>query len=146
MPDKATIKRVERDRRQGKSSSTQAGEFVKQEIDHIREGKHGARNTKQAIAIGLSEARRAGVRVPAGKSSKSTRRKAAQDNEVGCHSSKPSRTRSRASKIALKREPKSAASTMALSRHGNRAASRRSAASRSAAAKKAARVRKGRED
>src|SRR5215475_4470300 len=112
MPEKATLERAERDRREGKSASTQAGEFVKQEMDHIRRGKHGARNTKQAIAIGLSEARRAGVNVPTRKStaSKSTRRKAAQDNAAGHHPHKPSRTRSRATKNALKREPRRAAS------------------------------------
>ena len=143
MPDKATLQRARRDRREGKSASTQAGEFVKQEMDHIRQGKHGARNTKQAIAIGLSEARRAGVNVPARKSttSKSTRRKAAQDTAAGRHPRKPSRTRSRATEGALKREPRRAASKAALSRQGRSAASKRSAASRSAAAKKAARTR-----
>jgi hypothetical protein len=64
MPDKDTIERAREDAREGKSPSTQAGEFVREEIDHIREGKHGARSTKQAIAIGLSKARRAGVRLP----------------------------------------------------------------------------------
>lgn len=143
MPDKATLQRVRRDRREGKSASTQAGEFVKQEMDHIRQGKHGARNTKQAIAIGLSEARRAGANVPAKKSStsKSTHRKAAQDSAAGRHPHKPSRTRSRATEGALKREPRRAASKSALSRQGHRAASKRSAASRSSAAKKAARTR-----
>ena len=143
MPDKATLQRVKRDRREGKSASTQAGEFVKQEMDHIRQGKHGARNSRQAIAIGLSEARRAGVKVPARKSStsKSTRRKAAQDSAAGRHPHKPSRTRSRATENALKREPRRAASKTALSRQGHRAASKRSASSRSAAARKAARTR-----
>ncbi|HWZ60592.1 MAG TPA: DUF6496 domain-containing protein [Gemmatimonadaceae bacterium] len=64
MPDRETIQRVERDKREGKSPSTQAGEFVRQEMDHMREGKHGAQSKKQAIAIGLSEARHAGVKVP----------------------------------------------------------------------------------
>jgi hypothetical protein len=142
MPEKATLQRVKRDRREGKSASTQAGEFVKQEMDHIRQGKHGARSAKQAIAIGLSEARRAGVNVPARKSttSKSTRRKAAQDNAAGHHPHTPSRTRSRATQNALKREPRSAASKTALSRQAHRAASKRSASSRSAAARKAART------
>ena len=74
MPDKETIKRAQRDKREGKSPSTQAGEFVREEIHHVREGKHGATSTKQAIAIGLSKARRAGVRIPAkGKSAKAKR-------------------------------------------------------------------------
>ena len=143
MPEKATLQRARRDRREGKSASTQAGEFVKQEMDHIRQGKHGARNAKQAIAIGLSEARRAGIKVPArkGATSKSTRRKAAQDTAAGRHPHKPSRTRSRATENALKREPRRAASKTALSRQAHRAASKRSAASRAASAKKAARTR-----
>ncbi len=142
MPDQATLKRVRRDRREGKSSSTQAGEFVKQEMDHIRAGKHGARSTKQAIAIGLSEARRAGVDVPARKSTTSaaTRRKAAQDTAAGRHPHAPSRTRSRATEGALKRESRSAASKSSLSRQGRSAAAKRSASSRSASAKKAART------
>jgi hypothetical protein len=142
MPEQATLRRVRRDRREGKSASTQAGEFVKQEMDHIRQGKHGARNAKQAIAIGLSEARRAGVKVPARKSTttKATRRKAAQDTAAGRHPHEPSRTRSRATENALKREPRRAASKTALSRQAHRAASKRSASSRSAAAKKAART------
>ncbi|KAG1172209.1 hypothetical protein G6F35_016897 [Rhizopus arrhizus] len=65
MPERKTLERAKRDKRQGKSASTQAGEFVREEIDHVREGKHGVRSTKQAIAIGLSEARRAGVKTPA---------------------------------------------------------------------------------
>jgi hypothetical protein len=142
MPDQATLRRVKRDRREGKSASTQAGEFVKQEMDHIREGKHGARSAKQAIAIGLSEARRAGVKVPASKATKkSTRRKAAQDTAAGRQKRKPSTTRSRATKNALKREPRRAASKTALSRQAHRAASKRTATSRSAAARKAARTR-----
>ncbi|HEX4481120.1 MAG TPA: DUF6496 domain-containing protein [Rudaea sp.] len=146
MPEKATLKRAQRDRREGKSASTQAGEFVKQEMDHIRQGKHGARSAKQAIAIGLSEARRAGVNVPARKSttSKSTRHKAAQDTAAGSHPHKLSNKRSRATQAALKREPRRAASKTALSRQAHRAASKRSASSRSASAKKAARTRAGR--
>ena len=61
MPETAVKKRAQKDKAQGKSASTQAGEFVREEIHHVREGKHGARSTKQAIAIGLSKARRAGV-------------------------------------------------------------------------------------
>jgi len=121
--------------RAGKSASTAAGEFVRQEMHHIREGKHGAKSTKQAIAIGLSEARRAGVPVrnPGGKTSNVTRtRKAA---------AKASPKRSRASLRRLKKEPRSAASHLALSRQAHSAARKRSAASRSAAARKAARTR-----
>ncbi len=96
MPEKKTIRRAARARRQGKAPSTQAGEFVREEIHHVREGKHGARSTKQAIAIGLSKARRAGVRLPKPKrASASTRRKAAQDTRKGRRSSRsrPSATR-----------------------------------------------------
>lgn len=61
MPEKETVERAQEDMREGKSPSTAAGEFVREEIDHVREGKHGAQSAKQAIAIGLSKARRAGV-------------------------------------------------------------------------------------
>ncbi len=86
MPDKETLERAEEDKREGKSPSTQAGEFVREEIEHVREGKHGARSTRQAIAIGLSKARRAGVQLPApkkGKASSETRRKASRDVRRG---------------------------------------------------------------
>ena len=84
MPEHDTIERAHEDAREGKSPSTQAGEFVREEMEHVREGKHGARSTKQAIAIGLSKARRAGVKLPAGKrTSKRTRRKAKQDLAKG---------------------------------------------------------------
>jgi hypothetical protein len=86
MPEKRTLERAQRDRRQGKAPSTQAGEFIREEMDHIREGKHGARSAKQAIAIGLSKARRAGVELPPprkGKTSTSTRHRAARDYAVG---------------------------------------------------------------
>jgi hypothetical protein len=145
MPEKKTIEAAREDEREGKAPSTQAGEFVKEEMDHIREGKHGARSTKQAIAIGLSKARRAGVDLPApkkGTSSAATRRKASQDRRKASSSRKPSAKRSRATERALKREGHSAASPTALSRQAHRAASRRSAASRSASAKKAAATRK----
>jgi hypothetical protein len=141
MPEAATLKRARRDKREGKAPSTQAGEFVHEEIEHVREGKHGARSTKQAIAIGLSKARRAGVKVPAKKTaSKSTRRKAAQDIEAGTHHKAPSKTRSRAISKALKREGHGAASKKALSTQARKAATKRTAADRSAAAKKAART------
>jgi hypothetical protein len=145
MPDKKTLDRAKEDKREGKSPSTQAGEFVREEMEHIREGKHGARSAKQAIAIGLSKARRAGValKVPReGTVPKETRRRAQHDNAVGAKGAKaPSPKRSRATLSALKREGSSAASTLALSRQTKAAAKRRTAADRSAAARKAARTR-----
>jgi hypothetical protein len=144
MPEKQTLERARRDKRQGKAASTQAGEFVKEEMDHIREGKHGARSAKQAIAIGLSKARRSGVelRPPRGGSER-TRKSAARDYARG-HGA-PARSKStakqvRASTQALKRESKSAASHQALAKQTRSAAKRRSAASRSAAARKAVRT------
>src|ERR1700737_1300507 len=103
MPDRLTIERAREDAREGKSPSTQAGEFVREEMHHIREGKHGAASTKQAIAIGLSKARRSGVKLPA-KGSASTRKKAEQDSRASESRRKPSRTRSRATSKILKRE------------------------------------------
>src|SRR6476469_3040091 len=108
MPKKETIERARQDARQGKAPSTQAGEFIKEEIDEIRAGKHGARSAKQAIAIGLSKARRAGVNVPPpkkGRVSEQTRRKAEQDYRKGHEPGglKPSPKRSRATLNALKR-------------------------------------------
>lgn len=144
MPEKETLERAEADKREGKSPSTQAGEFVREEIEHVREGEHGARSTKQAIAIGLSKARRAGVDLPPPKTgSRKLRKQAARDLRKGKKkSAKKSAKRSRASKRALKREGRSAASKRALSRQARSAASKRSAASRSRSAKKAARTRK----
>jgi hypothetical protein len=145
MPDKETLKRAAADKRQGKAASTQAGEFVREEMEHIREGEHGARSAKQAIAIGLSKARRAGVDLPPpekGKTSESTRRHAIRDAEVGHERGHAvSATRSRATKKALEREPTAAASHLALSRHAHAVARTRTAAERSASAKKAARTR-----
>lgn len=147
MPEEKAIERARADRREGKSPSTQAGEFVREEMEHIREGKHGARSPEQAIAIGLSKARRAGVDLPSPqKGDEHTKRQAERDRakgKAGGHK-KPSRKRSRATKGALKRESHQSASRKALSRHAKRAAARRSARSRSAAAKKAARTRKRR--
>jgi len=145
MPDKETIDKAKRDKRQGKSPSTQAGEFVRAEIDKIRRGEHGARSTKQAIAIGLSEARRAGVDLPPpapGRTTARTRKSATSAYAAGQsrRKRKPSRKRSRAVLRALKREPRRAASHRALSRQARGAAKRRSAASRSSAAQKAART------
>jgi hypothetical protein len=146
MPEKETLERAEKDKREGKAPSTQAGEFVKEEMDHIREGKHGARNTKQAIAIGLSKARRAGVKLPPpkpGKVSEQTRKQAARDTAKGSSPSKPapSRKRSRAVSGALRREGHSAASRSSLSRQARASAQSRGANSRRRAARKAARTR-----
>lgn len=143
MPDHQTLERAKKDKREGKSPSTQAGEFVREEMEHIRHGKHGARSTKQAIAIGLSKARRAGVKLGKPKTgSARTKRQAARDSAKGQHPGrKVSATRSRATSKALKKEGHSAASKRALSKQGHRAANRRTAADRSAAAKKAARTR-----
>jgi hypothetical protein len=142
MPEKKTIERAKRDKQEGKAPSTQAGEFVREEMDHIREGKHGARSSKQAIAIGLSKARRAGVELPPpkrGRTSAKTRHEAELANEAGRKPErKTSRTRSRATTNALKREPRAAASKQALSKQAHSAAAKRSAASRSNAARKAA--------
>ena len=112
MPEKGTLERAEADKQEGKSPSTQAGEFVREEIEHVREGEHGARSTKQAIAIGLSKARRAGVDLPAPKTgSRKLRKQAARDLRKGKKkSAKKSTKRSQATKRALKREGRSAAS------------------------------------
>lgn len=144
MPEKQTLERARKDKRQGKSASTQAGEFVREEMHHIRRGKHGARSPEQAIAIGLSKARRAGVKLPPpekGEASAETRKQAKRDLKRAKSRTKPSTTRSRAAKTALKRESKSAASKSALSRQARTAAKQRSAKERSASAKKAARTR-----
>jgi len=130
MPEKRTLDRAKRDKRQGKASSTQAGEFVREEMHHIREGKHGARSTKQAIAIGLSKARRAGVKLKApkkGAASQHTRKQASRDYEKGQMGSrrKTSAKRSRATSNALKREGRSAASRSSLSKQARSAAEKR---------------------
>jgi uncharacterized protein DUF6496 len=145
VPEEETLERAEEDRREGKAASTQAGEFVREEIEHVREGKHGARSTKQAIAIGLSKARRAGVKLPAPKkASKKTRQQAARDTRKAKSTGKGKKSakRSRATLAALKREGRSAASKKALSRQARSAAAKRSAASRSRSARKAAATRK----
>jgi hypothetical protein len=146
MPEKETLKRARRDKREGKAPSTQAGEFIREEIHHIREGKHGARSTKQAIAIGLSKARRAGVKLgrPPASVTASTKRSAASASRAGRHHTWPSTKRSRAVRRALKHEGRSAASRKALARHARSAARRRSAASRMAAVKRAAQTRRRR--
>jgi hypothetical protein len=147
MPEEEAIERAREDEREGKSPSTQAGEFVREEMEHIREGDHGARSPEQAIAIGLSKARRAGVKLPPPKRGKQqTKRQAKRDLAKGRagRRKKPSRKRSRATKRALKRESRRSPSRQALSRHAKRVARQRSARSRSATAKKAARTRKRR--
>lgn len=164
MPEQKTLKRAHADKRAGKAASTQAGEFVKEEVDRVRAGKHGVRSAKQAIAIGLSKARRAGVDLKApkkGATSETTRKKANQDHVAGQHttgaksatksaaksatksptkraSSESTAKRSRAATTALKRESSRGASSGAMSKQAKSAAAHRPAASRSAAAKKAA--------
>ena len=129
MPSKTTLERARRDRRQGKAPSTQAGEFVREEIEHVREGKHGARSTKQAIAIGLSKARRAGVPLPPpkkGQTSERTRRSAVRAYRKGRHGGRrKSAERSRATTRALKREGHAAASKKTLARQARQSARRR---------------------
>ena len=143
MPEKETLERAKEDKREGKAASTQAGEFVREEIEHVREGKHGARSAKQVIAIGLSKARRAGVKLPPPKNaSEEVREQAARETRKASRKGKTSAKRSRASLRKLKREGHSAASKTALSRHARSAAARRSGASRSRSAKKAAATRK----
>lgn len=146
MPEKRTMERARQDKREGKAASTQAGEFVREEMDHIREGKHGAKSSKQAIAIGLSKARRAGVDLPPpkkGSTSEKTRKSAARAYARGHGAparSKPSAKRSRATTRALQREGRSAASPRALAKQAHSAASRRTKRDRSAAAKRAVRT------
>jgi hypothetical protein len=143
MPDKTTLERARADARQGKSPSTQAGEFVREEIQHIREGKHGARSAKQAIAIGLSKARKAGVPLPAAPGGKGKSAPAGTAAQRGMRqpSSESTAKRKRATLGALKKEPRAAASHAALSRHAHASAAERGAASWRAAAEKAAATR-----
>ncbi len=147
MPEKETLERAQEDQREGKAPSTQAGEFVREEMEHVRQGKHGAASTKQAIAIGLSKARRAGVKlgVPKrGKTSARTRKQAERDLKKSKTSRrrKPSARRSRAVSGALKRKGRSAASRSNLSRQARTAARRRGSASRKQAARKAVRTKR----
>jgi hypothetical protein len=145
MPEKETIERAQEDAREGQSPSTQAGEFVREEMHHVREGKHGARSTKQAIAIGLSKARRAGVKLRApgkGKASAKTKAQAGRDYRKGQSRAKttPSRKRSLAISNALKREGRTAASHTSLSRQAHSSARKRGPAARHRAALKAVRT------
>jgi hypothetical protein len=151
MPRKKTVEAAKQDIEEGKSPSTAAGEFVREEIDHVREGKHGARSAKQAIAIGLSKARRAGIPLGAPNpktSSAETRRKAAQDSRRGeenpVTSEEGSTKRGRARMKAMKKEPKSTVSRAALSRQAKSTARKRGSSARSASAKKAAGTRRAR--
>ena len=126
MPEKETLERAKKDKREGKAPSTQAGEFVREEIEHIREGKHGARSTKQAIAIGLAKARRAGVELPPSESaSRETKEQAKRDIRKAKSGKKPSAKRSRAARKALKKEGRRAASKEALSSQARKAAKAR---------------------
>jgi hypothetical protein len=150
MPEKETMERAREDAREGKSPSSQAGEFVREEMHHIREGKHGAASTKQAIAIGLSKARRAGVKLKApgtpgnGKTSAKTAEQARRDYQKGpSHSSrKPSAKRSRATSEALKKEGQTAASRLALSTEVRAAAKKRRASARRRSAMKGSQTRR----
>jgi hypothetical protein len=146
MPEARALQRARKDETEGKAPSTQAGEFVREEFHHIREGKHGARSAKQAIAIGLSKARRAGVKLPPprkGKMSEAVRRHAMRDYAGGRRHShgRPSRARSQGVTLALRREGHEAASRRAISRQARRSARNRTAAERSATARKAASTR-----
>ena len=148
MPTKKAIEKARRDKRQGKSASTQAGEFVREEIDKIRKGEHGAKSAKQAIAIGLSEARRAGVDLkPPGKGrvSEKSRKSAQSAYRKGQRGEPVSRKRSRARLKALKKEPTSTVSKSALSKQARSAAKEHTASERSAAARKASRTKGPRE-
>ena len=144
MPEEEVIERARRDAEEGKSPSTQAGEFVREEIEHVRQGKHGARSPKQAIAIGLSKARRAGINLPppkAGRSSQKVRRQAERDLRKGRGSRrKTSPRRSRATSNALRRESKSSVSRSALSKQAKSSARSRGSANRHRAAMSAVRT------
>ncbi|MBO9668628.1 MAG: hypothetical protein J7501_17655 [Bdellovibrio sp.] len=139
MPEKAVVDKAKKKARQGLSPSTQAGEFVKSEIDTIRSGKHGARSTKQAIAIGLSEARRAGVKVPKNPNAKSASSKSKVKRKA---SSETTAQRKKAALKALKREPTSTVSRKSLSKFAKAAARKRGPSARKASAAKAVRTKR----
>jgi hypothetical protein len=142
MPEKGTVEQSRKAKRAGRAPTTQAGPYVREEIHHVREGKHGARSTKQAIAIGLSKARRAGVHLPSPPDSASPRTKqsAKSASRAAKKRTRPSAKRSRAMRRALKHEGRRVASTQALSRQAKSAARRRSATARKASARKAVRT------
>ncbi|HZQ25127.1 MAG TPA: DNA-binding protein [Terriglobales bacterium] len=148
MPEKQTVERAKEDLREGKAPSTAAGEFVREEIEHVREGKHGARSPQQAIAIGLSKARRAGIplKPPArGKAKETTRKSAERDYRKGQSKAKTKRPRRKASRTreeVLEREPRNTASHKALSKQARSAARRRKPSARSQSARRASRTRK----
>ena len=146
MPEKSTVERAKRDLREGKSPTTAAGEFVHEEIEHVRHGKHGVRPPKQAIAIGLSKARRAGVPLPPpapGKAKEKTRKSAESAYRKGQeHAKKPARKYSRVREEVLEREPKNTVSHQALSRQARSAAARRKSSKKSQSAKQAATTRR----
>jgi len=149
MPEKKTVERAKKDLRQGKSPTTASGEFVHEEIEHVRKGKHGARSPKQAIAIGLSKARRAGIPLSPpkrGRAKEETRKSAERDYQKGRsgENHKPSHRASKAREEALEREPRSSASHKSLSRHSRTAARRRSSAERHKSAERAVKT-KGQE-
>ena len=146
MPDQETLRRVARDKREGKAPSTQAGEFIREEMHHIREGKHGARSSKQAIAIGLSKARRSGIKLPIptkGAVSEKVRKQSIRDKERGERGDSAPRStrRARASLRGLRREGPRAGSHAALSRQTRRSAKRRPRSARSASARRGAQTR-----
>lgn len=145
MPTKKAVTGARQAKASGKAASTEAGAFVREEIDKVRAGKHGARSAKQAIAIGLSQARRAGVDLPPPKPSKAkpaTRASARYAYAVGQGKRTPKRRPrvARAASEALKKEPRGTVSKAALSRQGKAAARQRSSADRSAAARRASRT------
>lgn len=145
MPEKKTLERALRDKKEGKSPSTQAGEFVREEMEHIRQGKHGARSTKQAIAIGLSKARRAGLDLPPppeGKVPSKSRKSILSAYKKGHNGEPVSKKRSAARKKALKKEPYDVASPRAISKQTKTAGKKRSTSETSKAAKKAASTRR----
>lgn len=146
MPAKTTVERAKKDLREGKSPTTAAGEFVHEEIEHVRRGKHGARSPQQAIAIGLSKARRSGVPLPPpapGKAKEKTRKSAERAYRKGqAGAKKPARKYSHIREEVLKREPRSAASRKALSQQARRAARRRKPAARAESARRAVRTRR----
>jgi Family of unknown function (DUF6496) len=146
MPEKEVTERARRDAEEGKAPSTQAGEFVREEFEHIREGKHGARSPQQAIAIGLSKARRAGVKLPPpkkGRTSRKTRAQAQRDLAKGrSRQTSRSKRRSRAISRALRRESRGSASRSAISSQARRSARRRGRSARSRSARRGARTRR----
>jgi hypothetical protein len=139
MPEKRTIERAKQAKREGKSPSSQAGEFVREEIHHVREGKHGARSTKQAIAIGLSKARRAGVKLGTPRNAPKRVRDSAR-RETARAGRKPNPRRSRGALRALKRSGRAAATPRALARQARASARSRGGKARRAAANKAVRT------